>query len=99
MDFTRTTSPFGDAPAFEYSEDPAGDAAHDITKTPNDGEPGTWSTTPGCGQMRLYGSDGLPAVDLDFDHFHNGMKPHAHNWQGGSRDGGDAVVPFSPWQP
>jgi hypothetical protein len=86
-----------DAQPFEYGEDAPTDGAFQIAKTPNTGEPGTWYTNPGSGRMRLYGADRNPAVDLDFDHFHNGLKPHAHNWNGGVRDGGDDVVPFSPW--
>jgi hypothetical protein len=86
-----------DAQPFEYGEDAPTDGAFQIAKTPNTGEPGTWYTNPGSGRMRLYGADRNPAVDLDFDHFHNGLKPHAHNWKGGVRDGGDDVVPFSPW--
>ncbi|KVU68285.1 hypothetical protein WK73_24740 [Burkholderia ubonensis] len=93
------TTPLGNAQPFEYTPDlPDGDP-FDIAKTPNTGEPGTWYTNPGSGQMRLFGQDGRPVVDLDFDHFHNGLKPHAHNWNGGARDGGDDVVPFSPWNP
>ncbi|WP_053077858.1 MULTISPECIES: hypothetical protein [Burkholderia] len=88
-----------DAQPFEYVEDLPGGDVLDIAKTPNTGEPGTWYTNPGSGQMRLYGADGNPAVDLDFDHFHNGLKPHAHNWNGAARDGGTDVVPFSPWNP
>lgn len=89
----------GDAQPFGYQPDmPSGDS-FDIAKTPNSGEPGTWYTNPGSGQMRLFGNDGNPVLDLDFDHFHNGLKPHAHNWNGGVRDGGNDVVPFSPWRP
>ncbi len=91
------STPLGDTQPFEYTDEASTDAAFEIAKTPNTGEPGTWYTNPGSGQMRLYGADGNPAVDLDFDHFHNGLKPHAHNWNGGARDGGDDVVPFSPW--
>jgi hypothetical protein len=89
----------GDAPPFEYQSDIADGGSFDIAKTPNTGEPGTWYTNPGSGQMRLFGDDGKPVVDLDFDHFHNGLKPHAHNWNRGVRDGGYLVVPFSPWNP
>ncbi|MCG5073028.1 hypothetical protein [Paraburkholderia tagetis] len=93
------STPFGDAQPFEYSDDlPDGDA-FDVAKTPNLGDPGTWYTNPGSGQMRLYGDGGKPVVDLDFDHIHNGLQPHAHNWSNGVRDGGDDVVPFSPWNP
>ncbi|WP_175948497.1 hypothetical protein [Burkholderia pyrrocinia] len=94
-----TSTPLGDAQPFEYLEDLPGGDVFDIAKTPNTGEPGTWYTNSGSGQMRLFGTDGNPVVDLDFDHFHNGLKPHAHNWNGGARDGGDDVVPFSPWNP
>lgn len=93
------STPLGDAQPFNYQPDTSDGDSFDIAKTPNDGEPGTWYTNSGSGQMRLFGDDGKPVVDLDFDHFHNGLKPHAHNWTGGARDGGDDVVPFSPWNP
>ncbi|SDJ04219.1 hypothetical protein SAMN04487926_1318 [Paraburkholderia steynii] len=51
--------------------------------TPNTGEPGTWYTNPGSGQMRLFGADGKPVVDFDFDHDHGQGIPHAHNWNDG----------------
>ncbi|BAN24798.1 hypothetical protein [Caballeronia insecticola] len=94
---------FGDAQPFEYESDmPDGDVfdlASQKTKTPNLGDPGQWYTNPGSGQMRLYGDTGAPVIDLDFDHRHNGMIPHAHNWNDGVRDTDDDVVPFSPWNP
>ncbi|MFM0202902.1 hypothetical protein PQR53_23870 [Paraburkholderia fungorum] len=92
-----------DAPTFSMPATVAGNqpaiqvAAQN--KTPNLGEPGTWYTNPGSGQMRLYGDLGAPVVDLDFDHKHLGLRPHAHNWNGAVRDGGTDVVPFSPWKP
>ncbi|MEA1651824.1 hypothetical protein UAJ10_22770 [Nitrospirillum sp. BR 11164] len=49
------------------------------TKTPNEGEPGTWAVNPGSGQQRLYGPDGYPVLDIDYDHDHWGV-PHAHDW-------------------
>ncbi|MCC8401435.1 hypothetical protein LJ655_05925 [Paraburkholderia sp. MMS20-SJTN17] len=70
----------GDAQPFEYTEDAPTADAFDIAKTPNTGEPGTWYTNPGSGQMRLYGDDGNPVVDFDFDHDHGQGIPHAHNW-------------------
>jgi hypothetical protein len=96
-----TSSLLGDGQPFAHfplDKSGLGDT-FDIAKTPNFGEPGRWYTNPGSGQMRLYGSTGAPVVDLDFDHFHNGLKPHAHNWGPNGRDGGDDVVPFSPWKP
>lgn len=84
----------GDAQPFRYTRNTVSGDSFDIAKTPNNGKPGTWYTNPGSGQMRLYGSDGKGYIDLDFDHSHDGMRPHAHNWVDGNRDW--AVVPFSP---
>ncbi|WP_244830170.1 hypothetical protein [Caballeronia sp. TF1N1] len=68
------------AEPFEYQPElPDGDV-FDVAKTPNDGEPGTWYTNPGSGQMRLYGDSRNAAVDFDFDHDHGQGIPHAHNW-------------------
>ncbi|MFP3409275.1 hypothetical protein SB757_32160, partial [Pseudomonas sp. SIMBA_065] len=67
-DLTETASPLGDAQPFDYQPDMADGDLFDLAKTPNDGEPGTWYTNPGSGQMRLFGNDGSPVVDLDFDH-------------------------------
>ncbi|WP_321951000.1 hypothetical protein [Paraburkholderia bannensis] len=94
---------FANAQPFEYQPDLSDGDLFDIasqkTKTPNIGDPGTWYTNPGSGQMRLYGDTGAPVIDLDFDHVHNGLRPHAHNWNADVRDGGSDVVPFSPWNP
>ncbi|RZL67574.1 MAG: hypothetical protein EOP77_04330, partial [Variovorax sp.] len=47
-------------------------------KTPNRGNPWDWHTNPGSGQERLYGPDGRPTVDIDWDHDHGsrGKKWH-----------------------
>jgi hypothetical protein len=87
------STPLGDAQAFDYQTDIQGGDSLDIAKTPNEGEPGTWYTNPGSGQMRLYGDDGQPVVDFDFDHDHGQGIPHAHNWNDGVRGPG---VSFSP---
>jgi hypothetical protein len=87
------STPLGDAQAFEYSEDVPDGGSFDIAKTPNEGDPGTWYTNPGSGQMRMYGDDGKPVVDFDFDHDHGQGVPHAHNWDNGARGPG---VSFSP---
>jgi hypothetical protein len=86
-------TPLGDAAPFKFEALPNAGDAFDLAKTPNNGEPGTWYTNPGSGQMRLYGENGKGYIDLDFDHLHDGMRPHAHNWVDGNRDW--AVVPFS----
>ncbi|BBP99641.1 hypothetical protein BSFA1_47700 [Burkholderia sp. SFA1] len=70
----------GDAQPFEYVPNTPDGEVFDLAKTPNDGDPGTWYTNPGSGQMRLYGNSGQPAVDFDFDHDHGQGVPHAHNW-------------------
>lgn len=74
------STPFADAQPFGYSDEAPTDGGFQIAKTPNTGEPGTWYTNPGSGQMRLYGGDGNPAIDFDFDHDHGQGIPHAHNW-------------------
>jgi hypothetical protein len=93
----KVTTQLGNAAPFELGDMPSFGDSFDIAKTPNNGEPGTWYTNPGSGQMRLYGDTGAPVVDLDFDHAHLKMQPHAHNWTGKSRAKGLDVVPFSPW--
>ncbi|HEV7833399.1 MAG TPA: hypothetical protein VGP09_08485 [Caballeronia sp.] len=90
----KVGTPLGDAAPFELGDMPSFGDSFDVAKTPNNGEPGTWYTNPGSGQMRLYGNNGKGYIDLDFDHTHGGVKPHAHNWVDGNRDW--AVVPFSP---
>ncbi|WP_213779397.1 hypothetical protein [Caballeronia sp. dw_276] len=90
----KASTPLGGGAPFKLGDMPSFDDSFEIAKTPNNGEPGSWYTNPGSGQMRLYGSDGKGYIDLDFDHPHGGVKPHAHNWVGGNRDW--AVAPFSP---
>jgi hypothetical protein len=92
-DAADESAPLGDAQAFDYQPDIQGGDSFDIAKTPNEGEPGTWYTNPGSGQMRMYGDDGQPVVDFDFDHDHGQGIPHAHNWDDGVRGSG---VSFSP---
>lgn len=73
-------SSLSDAQPFDYQSDmPAGNVL-EVAKTPNLGEPETWYTNTGSGQMRLYGDGGRPIVDFDFDHDHGQGVPHAHNW-------------------
>jgi len=74
------TTPLGDAAPFALGDMPSFGDSFDIAKTPNRGEPGTWYTNSGSGQMRLYGDTGAPVVDFDFDHDHGQGVPHAHNY-------------------
>jgi hypothetical protein len=90
-------TPLGNAAPFKLGQSLTVGDSFDVAKTPNEGEPGTWYTNPGSGQMRLYGDTGAPVVDLDFDHMHLNMQPHAHNWTENGRAKGPEVVPFSPW--
>ncbi|CAE6745407.1 MULTISPECIES: hypothetical protein [Paraburkholderia] len=80
-DFSADTpSLLSDAQPFEYTKDTVDGDAFQLAKTPNEGEPGTWYTNPGSGQMRLFGSNGRPVVDIDYDHDHGQGLPHAHHW-------------------
>jgi hypothetical protein len=79
-DLTDTATPLGDAQPFVYTPDAVSGDTFELAKTPNEGEPGTWYTNPGSGQMRLFGDDGQRVVDFDFDHDHGQGVPHAHNW-------------------
>ena len=74
------STPLGDAEPFEFGDMPRFGDSFDIAKTPKRGEPGTWYTNAGSGQMRLYGDTGAPVVDFDFDHDHGQGIPHAHNY-------------------
>jgi len=51
---------------------------------PIDGDPGSIGkidTKQGePKQDRHYGTDGFPDKDIDYDHVHNGLQPHAHDW-------------------
>lgn len=87
-----------DAQPFDYQPDmPDGDAEQ-IAGMPFNGAPGTWaSSMPGTmPQLRQYGSDGTPMTDIDFEAHHGNPNPHAHNWDGTSRDEG-APVSLLPW--
>ncbi|WP_201695431.1 hypothetical protein [Paraburkholderia hiiakae] len=83
----------GDARPFDYQRDmPDGDAEQ-IAGMPFNGAPGTWaSSMPGTmPQLRQYGPDGTPMTDIDFEAHHGNPNPHAHNWDGTSRDEGAPV--------
>lgn len=43
-------------------------------------------------QMREYDSNRKPKVDIDFDHSHNGVKPHIHTYKNGERNDGRALT-------
>ena len=87
----------GDAQPFEYASDmPDGDVI-DVAGIPNmNGDPNSWiESGPGMKkQWRMFGPDGSAAVDIDFDSHHGQRNPHAHNWDGTSRDQGWPVSIF-----
>ncbi|WP_216854846.1 hypothetical protein [Burkholderia sp. L27(2015)] len=96
---TKTPTPLGDAQPFEYGDAaaiPTGDSQ--LAWLPRTGGPaGGWVTNPsGSGQMRFYDGNGNAAVDFDFDHNHGFGAPHAHNWDGNTRDQGNAfsLLPY-----
>ena len=62
-----------------------------LAKTPNSGELNTWYVNPGSGQMRLFDPSGKPALDLDYDHPHDGIQPHMHTWLDGVRGPGITI--------
>lgn len=52
-----------------------------LVATPNTGAPNSWYVNPGSGQMRFFGPDGYPSLDIDSDHSHPGIEtPHMHVW-------------------
>ena len=97
-----SSAPLGNATPFKFQSMPSFGDSFDIAKTPNYGEPGTWYTNPGSGQMRLYGDTGAPVVDFDFDHDHGQGVPHAHNYGPVGADGafdreGGRSFSLLPW--
>lgn len=72
-----------------------GEAQHQdlvvLAKTPNSADPNSWYSNPGSGQMRLFDPSGRPALDLDYDHPHDGIRPHMHIWLDGVRGPGIAI--------
>lgn len=84
---------------FEYgSENSSSMESSQLAWLPRTGGPAsTWVENPsGSKQMRLYDGIGNAAVDFDFDHDHGFGAPHAHNWDGNSRDKGNAfsLLPY-----
>ncbi|SAL76115.1 hypothetical protein AWB74_04941 [Caballeronia arvi] len=92
------SSLLGDAQPFDYQPDiPDGDV-DELSGMPFNGEPGAWiSSMPGTmPQLRQYGPIGTPLTDFDLEAHHGNPNPHAHNWDGYSRDDG-APVSLLPW--
>mgnify|MGYP007116746903 CR=1 FL=1 len=54
---------------------------------------------PASGQERVYGKDGLPDLDINWNHDHGAGIPHAHDW--GRDSNGNPVrgkgAPISAW--
>lgn len=96
--FAPSDSPLGDAQPFEYASDLPDDDGEQIAGMPFNGTPGSWaSSMPGTmRQLRQYGPNGTPMTDIDFEAHHGNPDPHAHNWDGTTRDEG-APVSILPW--
>ncbi|MGF6510197.1 hypothetical protein [Paraburkholderia sp. 32] len=80
----------GDAQPFAYyANDLSGDST-ELAGIPFEGMPNAWvENAPGKKkQWRMYGSQGTPTVDIDFDNHHGQPNPHAHNWDDQGRDHG-----------
>jgi hypothetical protein len=92
------STPLGDAQPFEYSEDPSAVDVEQLAGMPFNGAPNSWaSSMPGTmPQLRQYGPGGTPMTDIDFEAHHGNPNPHAHNWDGTTRDEG-APVSVLPW--
>jgi hypothetical protein len=93
-----SSTPLGDAQPFEYSEDLRVGDTDQLAGMPFNGAPNSWaSSMPGTmPQLRQYGPGGTPMTDIDFESHHGNPNPHAHNWNGTSRDEG-APVSILPW--
>ncbi|MEM5314864.1 hypothetical protein [Paraburkholderia sp. JHI869] len=89
----EASTPLSDAQAFEYRDD-AGTLGNDMQTAwlpSKGGPPNQWvENTSGKQQWRLYDGHGNAAVDIDFGHDHGFGIPHAHNWDNGVRDDGNA---------
>ncbi|WP_322107080.1 hypothetical protein [Paraburkholderia sp. J41] len=92
-DVPDDSTPLGDAQPFDYQPDmPDGDGESLAGMPIVGGPPNTWVENPsGSGQLRFYDANGNAASDLDFDHDHGFGIPHAHNWDGRTRDLGNPV--------
>jgi hypothetical protein len=89
-DDTGTSTLLGDAQPFEYDANELSGDSIELAGIPFDGVPNTWvENAPGKKkQWRMYGSEGTPTVDIDFDNHHGQPNPHAHNWDDQGRDHG-----------
>ncbi|WP_134197615.1 RHS repeat-associated core domain-containing protein, partial [Paraburkholderia rhizosphaerae] len=69
-----------------------------VAGMPFEGVAGSWaSAMPGkMPQLRMYGPNGTALVDIDMEAHHGNANPHAHNWEGTSRDNGWPVS-ILPW--
>jgi hypothetical protein len=92
-DLAESATPLGDAQPFEYTPDAVGGEMEQIVGMPFNGVPGSWaSSMPGTmPQLCQYGPNGTPMTDINFEAHHGNANPHAHNWDGTSRDHGWTV--------
>lgn len=96
MSLTGDSTALDDASPFEF-ESEIGDESFDIAgMSQMNGDPFSWieSGPDEKKQWRMFGGDGGPTVDIDFDAHHGQPNPHAHNWVGLKRDQGWPVSIF-----
>ncbi|MFM0015745.1 RHS repeat-associated core domain-containing protein [Paraburkholderia sediminicola] len=86
-----------EAPTFSMPKAAVADAIQ-VAGMPYHGAPGSWASAmpDKMPQLRMYGPNGTPLVDIDMEAHHGNPNPHAHNWDGKSRDNG-ARVSILPW--
>ena len=93
--FSDSSSLLSDAQPYEYQPDASSGDPFDLAGMPFNGDPGWAESGPNQKkQWRLYGANGTPVVDIDFDDHHGQPNPHAHNWDAMGRDHGWPVSVF-----
>jgi hypothetical protein len=89
------SSLLADAQPFDYQPDAPSEDPFDLAGMPYNGDPGWAESGPNQKkQWRMYGANGTPVVDIDFDDHHGQPNPHAHNWDSMGRDHGWPVSVF-----
>jgi uncharacterized protein RhaS with RHS repeats len=94
-----TSAPKLDKPALSMPTVAVGNQpAIQVAGMPYQGAAGSWASAmpDKMPQLRMYGPNGTPLVDIDMEAHHGNPNPHAHNWEGTNRDNGWPVS-ILPW--
>jgi RHS repeat-associated protein len=85
-----------DAPVLTVPKAAVGDATVVAQRgMPFTGAPGSFYVNPGNGNVRYYDANGNASADVHFNHLHDGLSPHGHNWgEGFDRNEGFALSPL-----